>query len=275
MPLLAVSLYLMHGSPHLPSYPASARAQAPLEQAWLGDLIAKVESRLREYPEDGDGWDVIAPVYFKLARYQDAANAYARAAALKGENAKRLAGFAEATIFAADGIVGEEARQAWEKVRKLDPPQMQARFWLALAREQDGKLADALTEYQRLLADAPPDAPWRSALQERASEVSARLQGRAQPDPGGPSAADMAAAQKLPAEQRAQMIAGMVEGLADRLKRDGKDLPGWLRLVNAYAVLGRKDEALVALGEARRNFGEDAQALGQLSSLAASLGLGS
>jgi cytochrome c-type biogenesis protein CcmH len=82
VPMLALVLYLAHGSPGLPSFPASARARVPLEQSQIGDLVAKVEARLREHPEDGEGWDVIAPVYFKLERYRDAADAYAHAARL-------------------------------------------------------------------------------------------------------------------------------------------------------------------------------------------------
>ena len=71
------------------------------------------------------------------------------------------------------------------------------------------------------------------------------------------------------------MIAQMVDGLAQRLKRDGRDLAGWQRLINAYAVLGRGQDARQALAEARRNFPADEQALAALAALAKSLGLGS
>ncbi len=85
----------------------------------------------------------------------------------------------------------------------------------------------------------------------------------------------MAAASKLDPQQRAQMIAQMVDGLAQRLKTNGNDLPGWVRLVRAYSVLERQDDARAALAEARRNFNGDASALAELSKLASSLGLGS
>jgi cytochrome c-type biogenesis protein CcmH len=71
------------------------------------------------------------------------------------------------------------------------------------------------------------------------------------------------------------MIAQMVDGLAQRLKRDGRDLAGWLRLVKAYAVLGRKEDAVGALADARKSFGGDDKALAELAALAKSLGLGS
>jgi cytochrome c-type biogenesis protein CcmH len=89
-PLLTLALYLANGSPGLPSYPVAGRAASPLEQAQVGDLVAKVEARLREHPEDGQGWDVIAPVYFKLGRFREAAAAYAAAARLEGETVRAL-----------------------------------------------------------------------------------------------------------------------------------------------------------------------------------------
>src|SRR5689334_21007604 len=137
-PLLAAAAYLMLGTPGLPGAPLSARLSAPSEMTRVDDLVAKVEARLREHPGDGQGWDVIAPVYFKQERYKDAADAYARAIALLGESPRRLAGFAEATTFANDGIVTEPARNAYEKLVALDPARVEPRFWLAVANEQDG-----------------------------------------------------------------------------------------------------------------------------------------
>jgi len=277
VPVLTLALYLAYGSPGLPAYPMAGRAQPPLEQASIDALIAKVETQLRANPEDGRGWDVIAPIYYKLGRFRDAASAYANAARLEGETVQRLAGFAEAAVFAADGVVGEDARIAYEKILKIEPGRPEPRFWLALAKEQDGRLAEALADYQGLLASAPAGASWREAVESRIAEVSRRL-GAADPvAPArrGPSAADVEAAEKLSPEDRARMIAQMVDGLAERLKRDGRDLAGWLRLVNAYAVLDRKDDARAALAEARRHFTADDKALAQLAALAKSLGLGS
>jgi cytochrome c-type biogenesis protein CcmH len=85
----------------------------------------------------------------------------------------------------------------------------------------------------------------------------------------------VAAAERMTSEDRARMIAQMVDGLAQRLERDGRDLAGWLRLVNAYAVLDRKDDARAALTRARANFPADETALAALAALAKSLGLDS
>jgi len=279
VPLFTLALYLTHGSPGLPSYPMAGRFGLPLEQANVAELIGKVERQLREHPEDGQGWDVIAPIYFRLGRFREAADAYANATRLQGESVRRLAGFAESEVLAGDGIVSEKARAAFEKILQLEPARPEPRFWLALAKEQDGKLAEALADYRALLAQAPAGAPWREAVDGRVAELSRRLAapGTLEPPPPGPgpSAAQVMEAEKLPAEERARMIGQMVDGLAERLKRDGSDLAGWLRLVNAYAVLNRKDDARAALAQARQHFPTDAKALGELAALAKSLGLDS
>ncbi len=48
----------------------------------------------------------------------------------------------------------------------------------------------------------------------------------------------MAAAQQLTPDQRTQMVRGMVDRLAERLKTETADVDGWLRLVRAYVVMG-------------------------------------
>ena len=71
------------------------------------------------------------------------------------------------------------------------------------------------------------------------------------------------------------MITGMVARLADRLKNDGSDVDGWLRLVRSYSVLGERDKAVAALADARRALAGDADKLRRMDELAKSLGIGS
>jgi cytochrome c-type biogenesis protein CcmH len=69
------------------------------------------------------------------------------------------------------------------------------------------------------------------------------------------------------------MIRGMVERLAEKLKTDGSDLEGWLRLVRSYMVLGEREKAKAAAGEARRALASDPEKLRQINELAKGLGL--
>jgi len=285
LPLLAGGLYLLIGSPRLPDQPLAARNTRPVEPGDVGRMIAAVERRLKEHPEEGQGWDVIAPVYLRMGRYAEAADAFQRAIRLLGESSKRLAGFAESTVLASDGIVTEPARLAYEKLTRLEPQRPEPRFWLALAKEQDGQLEAALAEYRALLREGDPKANWRPLVEERVAEVETRL-GRVapadakpkpkdQPPPlaAGPNAEDVKAAEQLSEADRRRMIEGMVQSLAERLAKDGRDLAGWERLIRAYSVMGRKDDALAALSKARGHFTGEQPSLNALSELARALGL--
>jgi len=294
VPFAALAVYGLIGSPHLPDRPHQARAEAQISLSPVDELVARVEARLREHPEDGAGWDVIAPVYLRMERFAEAREAYARAIRLLGDSPQRLEGFAEAAIISANGVVTEPARQAFAKVLSAQPDNPRAAFWLAVALEQDGKLAEAAERYRKLLAAAPADAPWRGAVSERMMQVLKSLgapgtgasdgaaTANAPPAGGGgaglvasPDEAQVSAAAQLSPEERAKFIESMVEGLAARLKEDGRDADGWMRLVRAYTVLGRSQRASQALGEARAALTGDTEALGRLDELAKSLGLGS
>ena len=69
------------------------------------------------------------------------------------------------------------------------------------------------------------------------------------------------------------MIGGMVDRLATRLKQDGNDVEGWLRLTRAYIVLGDRAKAESTMADARQAVGGDAGRLRQLNEGLKNLGL--
>ena len=286
LPLLALGLYLTYGSPRLPDQPLAARLEDPASDRNLEALVARVEARLRERPEEGEGWEVIAPVYMGWRRYGDAAQAYAQAIRLLGPSAKRLSGQGQAMVLGNDGVVTEDARRALEAALALDAALIEPRILLSIAKEQDGQFQAAIEDWRALLGKAEGDAPWRGMVEKRIAAAEAHLAGKplpeaetpAPPQTGaqsqiGPSALDIAAAQDMSPAERQAMVERMVQGLAARLDQDGSDLPGWLKLVKAYSVLDRKDDALKALQRAKSQFSGNTQAIEQLDQLAAELGL--
>lgn len=282
VPVVAIAVYLYEGSPSLPGAPLEARRNVSPEQATVAELVGKVEARLAANPNDGQGWSVIAPVYMRLGRYGDAAQAFSRANSLLGENVAYLMGFAEALVLDSDGMVIEPARKAFRRVIELEPGRAEASFALSLAKEQDGDTNGAIADYRAMLSGAPGDAPWKAALEQRIKALEDKLAGRS-PPPTAPPTAESGAKQApnaagiaaMAPEDQAKAIEGMVQQLADRLKTNGKDLPGWLKLIRAYSVLGRTAELETALSDARRNFDGDAAALGEIDALAKSVKQGS
>jgi cytochrome c-type biogenesis protein CcmH len=263
LPLGAGGLYLKVGSPDLPGQPLAARAGDAQNQS-IDHLVAQVEAHLEANPNDARGWEVIAPVYLRLGRYDDAVKARRNLLRLAGESAERESDLGEALVGTANGIVTAEARAAFERAVALDAQDVKGRYFLGLAAEQDGRRADAVSIWRAMVTSAPAGAPWAGFVR---SEL-ARLESG-----GGPGPEDVAAASDLGPEQRMTMIRGMVEKLADRLHHDGTDLEGWLRLVRSYMVLGERDKARAAADDARHALVSDPEKLRQIDELVKGLGL--
>ncbi|WP_421362869.1 c-type cytochrome biogenesis protein CcmI [Agrobacterium rosae] len=273
LPLTGLCLYLFMGSPDMPDMPLQARLEKPGNDMNL--MIAKAERHLAQNPDDGAGWDVLAPIYFKTMRLGDAEMAYRNAIRLQGENPERLTGLAETLIAANDGVVIDDARSALEDAEKMSPGNPRVRFYLALSLEQAGKTDEARNSFAALLKDSPEGAPWIPLLQAHlqntgGADIAAAPKAQA---PGGPSADDVAAASNMSAEDRQAMVAGMVDSLDARLKENPDNFEGWMRLVRSYAMLKNDEKARQALADGLKAFPPAGEQGKQLLALAQQLGV--
>lgn len=267
LPVLAAAVYLPLGSPTLPDEPLATRAKAPATTQPLDNLVAQVEAHLEKNPADGRGWTVLAPVLAKTGRFDDAARAYRNAITYAGETAERRADLGEVLTSAAGGVVTADAKTEFERAVALNPDDAKARYFLGLAAEQDGRPKDAATIWRAMLEKAPADAPWRPMLQAELARVDGTAKQPALPEGAA------AAVQNMSETERAALIQGMVAKLAARLKQNGDDVDGWLRLVRAYMVLGDGDKAKTAQTEARQALADKPDRLKQLNDGFKSLGL--
>jgi cytochrome c-type biogenesis protein CcmH len=265
LPLGAAVLYLYLGSPEMPGEPLAARSRAASESRPIEDLVAQVEQRAAQNPNDGRAWEVLAPVYMRMGRFDDSVRAWQNSIRLNGATAAREADLGEAFVAAANGVVNVDAKAAFDRALALDKEDVKTRFYLGLAADQDGKRAEAEAIWRDLLANAPPGAPWVPVVRQALE--------RGAPAAPGPNADDVAAAQQMNPDDQKQMIAGMVARLADRLKENSSDVDGWLRLVRAYTVLGERDKAQAALADARKALAAEADKLRRVEDLAKELGL--
>ena len=270
LPAIGAALYLALGSPNLPGQPLSARATTPPRNQSLETLVARVEAHLEQNPDDGRGWEVVAPVYVRLGRIEDAVKARRNALRINGRDERRKADLeadlGETLLAAANGVVTQEAKDLFDRAVATDPRHAKARFFLGVAAHQDGDGAKALAIWRNIARDTGTNSPWGIMARQGIASV----EGASQP---GPSAADVAASEQMDPQDRAAMIASMVERLAERLKQDGSDVEGWLRLVRAYTVMGDRERALSAVADARRALGHDADKLRRIDALAKELKL--
>jgi cytochrome c-type biogenesis protein CcmH len=266
LPIAAVTFYLALGSPRLGDFPLASRTRAADVNQPLDNMVAQVEAHLEKNPADGRGWTVLAPVLARLGRYDDAVRAYRNAITYAGDSAERRSDLGEALAGAAGGVVTAEAKAEFERAVAQSAGEPKASYFLGLAAEQDGRQADAAAIWRGMLAKTPADAPWRPLIEAALGRVG---------EPAAPALSNdaMAAAKDMNEADRGAMIRGMVDRLATRLKQNGDDVEGWLRLVRAYMVMGERAKALSALVEARQAVASDAERLRQLNEGLKNLGL--
>jgi len=273
VPLVSWGLYALLGSPGLPAQPLQARlAKDPAENS-IEELIARAETHLAANPDDGRGWDVLAPVYFRLGRFADAETAYRNAIRLDGASAGREAGLGEAITGGRGGVVSAEAEAAFERALELEPSNPKARFFLAMAKAQEGSLDEAGQKWRSLQADLPADSPWQEAVEQALAQLDRAGAGDRTAATSGPDNEEVAAATEMSPEDRQAMVEGMVARLDERLRQNPHDKEGWQRLVRSYVVLGRNEDALGALKRGVEALGQDSQDARELEAFAAGLGL--
>jgi cytochrome c-type biogenesis protein CcmH len=233
--------------------------------------VAKIEKHLAGNPDDVRGWQLIAPVYMKLGQAAKGAEAYRNLLRLQGPQPELLTSYGEALIFAAGGQVTGDAREALERAVAQDPKLAQARFYLALGKEQSGDRAGAVKAYTDLVTEEPA-APWAPMVRERIAALGGKAPSPPPAAAGVPAGGGAIAA--LPPGERDAAIRSMVERLATRLSAEGGTVENWMQLIRAYAVLKETDKARDALARGRKALSSDADAVAKLDDLGRQLGLG-
>jgi cytochrome c-type biogenesis protein CcmH len=160
----------------------------------------------------------------------------------------------EALTLEANGTVTRPAVESFNKALAAQPDDPRALYYLGLHEAQSGDSRAALARWRALLAKSPPDAPFLPMLRAEIERVAKAANIDVPPMPPSsmpqPSREQQDAMAAMTPEQRQQAIRGMVEGLAARLKENPSDRAGWLRLANAWKVLGENASAADAYAKA-------------------------
>lgn len=233
------------------------------------DLLRQLRDALADRPDDEVGHTLLARNLARQRDYAGAWRAQARVVEIKGDTAtgEDITSVAEWMIFAARGFISPEAEAVLTTALQADPSNRRARYYSGAALAQAGQSELALQLWTTLLNEGPADAPWKDAIRAQVRSLAAAA-GLPTPDSAllpGPTAEDVEAASEMTAEDRAEMIRGMVEGLAERLATEGGSADEWARLIRALGVLGEADRAAMIAAEARTVFADDPQALATIA----------
>ncbi len=224
-------------------------------------LMEKLRATVAERPGDLRGLQLLVRNEAALGNMAAAREAQAQIVEVKGPEAtaEDYALLADLMISAAGGYVSKEAEAALRGALQRDARDPRARYYLGLYYLQVDRPDRAFRIWEKLLSESSPDAPWVPLIRDRLEEVAWRAgvtDYRLPPleRAPGPDAADIEAADEMAAEERGEMIRGMVARLAERLATEGGSAEEWARLIGAYGVLGETDRARAIWEEAQQVF---------------------
>lgn len=256
--------------------PSQEEAEASLPaQVQRGDLspdfvalMERLRETVAERPNDLQGHVLLARNEAAIGNFTAAYTAQARVIQIMGPGvtADAWADYADMLILAAGGYVSPRAEDALTRALQIDPQNGPARYYIGLMLSQNGRPDQAFAMWQQLLAEGPHSAAWIEPIRLQIEEMAFRagIHNFVLPDPSdllGPSQDQIDAAEEMTAEERMQMIEGMVSGLADRLATEGGPPQEWARLIGSLGVLGRQSDAIAVYNNALVTFADDDAAI--------------
>lgn len=251
----------------------------PDADARMLELMVKLRAALLDRPNDLQGHLLLTRNEAVLGDYISAHKAQARVIAIKGEEASAsdFSDLAGLMVLAAGGYVSPQAEDALAKALQRDPRNGNARYYSGLMFAQNGRPDKALRIWAPLLEESTPQAPWYEPIREQiefiAADAGVRYSLPDAPAPRGPTSQDIQAASQMSAEEREDMIRGMVGQLSERLANEGGSPQEWARLIGAMGVLGETDRAAAIWLEAQGVFAEHPDMLATIRDAAKGAGV--
>jgi cytochrome c-type biogenesis protein CcmH len=177
VPLLAVSLYLWLGNTKA-LLPQPAMEQMPMAGTGAGDdgghanissVLENLTARLREQPDDVEGWLMLGRTYAMMQRFNEAKDAYERVLALSPDNSEFITDYADIVAMTNNGSLLGQPLELINKALRLDPANPKALALAGTAEFEQKKYKEAAAYWEKLLALIP------ASEAELAKSVSASI----------------------------------------------------------------------------------------------------
>lgn len=158
LPLSSAGLYILGQRETLSYlYNPEATADASVPPMVL-KMVARLEKRLEEQPDDAAGWFRLGRAYAVMGRQEQAGAAYARAYKLMPDNPEVVAEYAAFLYNGDPQNTGGPVFELYSKLLKLDPQNQNALWFLGFAAFQQGDYKQALGLWDKLLKSLPADS---------------------------------------------------------------------------------------------------------------------
>lgn len=175
---LAAGGYALTGSPQLASAGAPGAAVAPaetadpaLQAAQFAAVVEQLANKLKEQPNNPEGWAMLARSYARLQRPADALQAYTRAVALQPDDAQLLADYADVLAFQNNRQLAGEPTKLIDRALKLEPNNAKALALAGSAAFDRKDFAAAVRHWEHLARQSPPGSGFLTELQSGIDEA--------------------------------------------------------------------------------------------------------
>lgn len=170
VPILGLAVYFAVGNPTAVNREAELHATAAQVEAMVGRLAA----RLRENPDDVDGWKLLGRSYAVMGRHNESAEAYGKAAMRAPRDAQLLADFADSLAMARGQRMDGEPEKLVLRALELDPANLKALALAGTAAYERSDYGAAAALWQRMLAHVPPDSEEARSIRENVNEAKSK-----------------------------------------------------------------------------------------------------
>lgn len=144
----------------------------------IDTLIAELEQRLKEQPENIQGWELAARAYMGTTDYVKAEYAFATLNRLRPGNPDYLAGWADAEIVLNGDQYTAKARDRIEKALRIDPRHTSALWISGFGESSLGNHQAAIRIFQTLLPLVDEDAEAQARITALIDQHQALLSAR-------------------------------------------------------------------------------------------------
>ena len=193
LPVAALLLYLAVGNPAALAPGAAAGDGHGITRDQIEGMVERLAARMKEKPDDAEGWAMLGRSYAVLDRYAEAAVAYASAVKRSEPDAQLLADYADALAMAQGRNLKGEPERLIAQALKVDPQNVKALLLAGTVAFQDKKFKDAIAYWERILAVVPPDSDIADSARDSIADARALAGMPKAPPPAKPGVAAVAA----------------------------------------------------------------------------------
>ena len=171
VPIAAILLYFAVGNPGALSPGAATRDGHEVTREQIESMVERLAARMKEKPEDVEGWTMLGRSYSVLDRHAEAADAYANAVKRSPPNAQLLADYADVLAMSRGRTLQGEPERLIEQALKVDPDNVKARALAGTVAFQKHDFKSAIGHWEHILRVVPPDSEIAEAVRDSIADA--------------------------------------------------------------------------------------------------------